>query len=497
MNVMKKIFGIICLALWAMVLVTGCYDDKGNYNYEQLLEVEVTGLVPDKEYTAFVAEPFQIPITVDVKNGDASDLSYEWKLEGEVISTEKDLNVIANFPVKVGMYAQLDIVDNKTGVRHITLFKVSVSSAFKNGWLILSDLGDKSQLSFMRNDNVFMDDVYYQQNNEYLSAGAYAICEHWLPWSAELGQIFVACQQGPGYSVELDGNSFLKMINTKDEFVDGAPEDFCPQSMDCVMNWDYLISAGKLYMREQPNGMESQYQEGAFPNFPVGGDYELLPWTIQGNIFFNSDVLAFDKKHCSYVLLRDGTMREFNYTNDPNKAFNPSNMGKMLIGGGAMNIDSYQDEFLTFVQDINSRKIYAQKFKFAGWSAKTYSSIAEVEFPESGLVQEDTKFAVCAGRKYAYFTSGKNLYVYNHEDNLVSLLREFPTKIREIALCATNYERLAVAVENAGDASKSDFMILDVSVVGKGQLVEGTEIKGKCGRVVDIVYKIGDQGEVM
>ncbi len=124
---MKKIFGIICLALWAMVLVTGCYDDKGNYNYEQLLEVEVTGLVPDKEYTAFVAEPFQIPITVDVKNGDASDLSYEWKLEGEVISTEKDLNVIANFPVKVGMYAQLDIVDNKTGVRHITLFNLNNS----------------------------------------------------------------------------------------------------------------------------------------------------------------------------------------------------------------------------------------------------------------------------------------------------------------------------------------------------------------------------------
>lgn len=494
---MKRIIWKLCLALWLVLAFVGCYDDKGCYDYDQLLEIEITGLIPDKEYTAFVAEPFQIPISVEVKNGDLSDISYEWKLEGKVISTEKDLDVIANFPVKVGMYAQLDVIDNRTGVRNITLFKVSVSSAFKNGWLILSDVGDKSQLSFMRNDNVFVEDVYYRQNNEYLSAGAYAICEHWLPWSAELGQVFVACQKGSGYSVELDGNNFLKMVNTKDEFIDGAPMDFCPQSMDCVMNWDYLISAGKLYTREQPNGMNAKYQEGAFPNFPVSGDYELLPWTLRGNIFFNSDVLAFDKKHCSYVLLRDGMMREFNYANDPVKAFNPSNMGKILLGGGAMNINSYQDEFLTFLMDVDTDKIYVQKFKFAGWSAKAYSSIAEVEFPEAGLVQENTKFAVCSGRKYVYFTSGSNLYVYNHEDNLVSLLREFSTSIREIALCDTNYERLAIAVANAEDASKSDFMILDVSVVGKGQLVEGTEIKGICGHVVDIIYKIGDQGNVM
>ena len=89
------------------------------------------------------------------------------------------------------------------------------------------------------------------------------------------------------------------------------------------------------------------------------------------------------------------------------------------------------------------------------------------------------------------------MYVYNHEDNLVSPLRDFTTGIREIALCPTNFERLAIAVENADDPSKSDFMILDVSVVGKGKLIEGTEVKGKCGRVVDIIYKIGDQADVM
>lgn len=476
------------------LLSTGCYKDKGNYDYGQLPEITVSGLEADKVYTAYVAEPFRIPITVEVSNGIPTDLSYEWKLEGKVISTEKDLDVITNFPVRSNMYAQLDVIDNNTEVRYITVFKISVSSAFESGWMILSDLGDKSQLCFMRNDNLFVENVYHLQNDEYLSAGAYALCEHFIPWSSNTGQVFVACQQGPGYSVELDGNSLQKIINTEQEFIGGAPDDFCPSSMSCVMNWDYLISAGKLYTREQPNGTNAQYQEGAFPNFPVPGDYELLPWTLTGHPTWCYDVLTFDKKTYSYVLIRGGEMKAFDTSSDTKKAFNPSNMNKMLLGGGVTDRGSNNDYFLTFLRDMTTNQIFVQRFYFWGWGNRSFYTLSEIEFPESSLIRDDSKFAVCSGRKYAYFTSGKVLYVYNYDENIVSPLREdFTTDIRDIALCTTNNERLAIAVENAEDPSKSDFMILDVSVVGKGKLVEGTEVKGKCGRVVDIMYKVGDQ----
>ena len=328
---------------------------------------------------------------------------------------------------------------------------------------MMSDLGDKSQLCFMRNDNVFVENVYHLYNNEYLSPGAFALCEHFLPWSASTGQVFIACRQGPGYSVEIDGNNMQKMINTEKEFIGGVPADFCPQSMDCVTNWDYLISAGKLYTRENLSGMDAQYQEGSFPNFPVEGDYELLPWTMRGNIYFGNDVIAFDKKHCSYVLLRNGEMKAFDYINDETKAFKPSDMGKMLLGGGPIETAYPMDKFLTFVKETATGKIFVQKFQFWGYSQKTYKSLSEVEFPDPSIIQDDSKFAVCVGRKNAYITAGKVLYVYNYEDNLVNVLRDdFTTDIREIALCATNYERLAIALENVEDPSKSDFMILDV-----------------------------------
>ena len=52
----------------------------------------------------------------------------------------------------------------------------------------------------------------------------------------------MACQKGPEYSVELDGNSLKKMVATKEEFVGGMPADFKPMSMNCVSNYDYLVS---------------------------------------------------------------------------------------------------------------------------------------------------------------------------------------------------------------------------------------------------------------
>ena len=69
-----------------------------------------------------------------------------------------------------------------------------------------------------------------------------------------------------------------------------------------------------------------------------------------------------------------------------------------------------------------------------------------------------------------YIASGNVLYVYNHKDNTVKPLRsDFGRTIRDIAVCPTN------------------------SVVGDGKTLEGMEFIGKFGRVVDLIYKIGNQ----
>ena len=40
------------------------------------------------------------------------------------------------------------------------------------------------------------------------------------------------------------------------------------------------------------------------------------------------------------------------------------------------------------------------------------------DFPEPGIINENTKFAFCQNRPYVYIASGNTLYVYNHQEEI-------------------------------------------------------------------------------
>lgn len=478
--------------LFLFLVTLGCYEDKGNYDYKIQTEATVTGI--NSAYNVFVGDQLSIPTDIVYINEPLTDVSYHWKVDGKIVSQEKDLNVLVDFPTRPNLYAEFAIIDNVTGIQYITPFKVNVTTPYQQGWVILSEDGNDSQLNFVRSDGVMIENIYQMMNQERLSGGAYGIKEHFIQTSPELGQLFIACQKGPGYSVELDGGSFKKMINTELEFVDSKPADFCPMNMDCVMNWDYLISAQKLYTREVRSGYDAKYQEGEFPNIAYPGDYELSGITLRGNWYFSTDIIVFDEKNSSYKLLRGGEMLDFDSKNDPKKAFNPTNMNKTLLYGDVASLEFPDDHFLTFLKDKNSNQVYVHKFCFSGWGMKQFISENEYEFPQSNLITSDSKFAVACKRKYAYFTSNTQLWSYNSETNEVKMLQDFKRPIRDIAICYANTEQLGIALQNEKDSTKSDFMVLDISVVGAGKIILGTEQIGKCAVVKDILYKVGDQG---
>lgn len=143
--------------------------------------------------------------------------------------------------------------------------------------------------------------------------------------------------------------------------------------------------------------------------------------------------------------------------------------------------------------------IYVQKFLFWGYrSPLNFYSRGEEVFPEPDIINEDTKFAFCKDRPYVYIASGNTLYEYNHKDNTVRVLRDdFGRPIRDIEICPTNPERLGIVLENAENPEQSDFMVLDVSVIAGGKVVDGMEFYGKFGKVVQLKYKIGYMGDVM
>ena len=489
----KSILFLILMIGW---LIEGCYEDKGHYNYTQISGPVVTGI--EKFYTVYDGGNFDIHPTITWTHGELENYTCSWKVDGIEVSNKSELTEeVKSLPVKANMYSEFTITDEDTGVEYITQFRVTVSSVYERGWLLLADQGTTSMLSLVRNDKTVYEDVYRLANDADLAGGAVGLYEHWTPWSEEVGQVFVACQNGPEYSVELDGSSLKKMVATKEEFVGGMPADFKPMSMNCIANYDCLVSNGKLYVRHVEASSSAMYQDGLFRNFPYQGDepYELSQWTARGNLLFSNEVLAFDKLSSSYMVFRNGSLSKFSndYTEEP--FFNPSNMNKTVLDGAAVATESPQDDYLVFLKSNTDNTIYVQKFLFYGWrSPKSFYSRGEVEFPEPGIINENTKFAFCQNRPYVYIASGNTLYVYNHQDNAVRVLRDdFGRPIRDIAVCPTNYERLGIVLENAEDPGMSDFMVLDVSVVAGGKVVDGMEFYGRFGKVVDLKYKIGYQ----
>ena len=96
---MKKLFYM----LFAALLLCSCYDDKGNYDYRTLGEVEIS--IPQEVYSVGFGEPLRIPATVETDIPE-EDLRYMWEVSGDTIDTYweqfiaiyegKDLDYVCN-----------------------------------------------------------------------------------------------------------------------------------------------------------------------------------------------------------------------------------------------------------------------------------------------------------------------------------------------------------------------------------------------------------------
>ena len=345
---MKKLLINICLLLLTVGL-SCCYKDKGNYDYSSLPQPVISGI--PETCTAYVNTQLQIPVTLEWPDGELKDVSYEWRVNNKVISTQKDLDVVITLDVKPSQRADFSVIDNESGVRTMKTFVMNVTTELAAGWFVLSNESDYSNLSFIREgDGLLYNNIYETANGEKLTKGVTVIKEHWLPWSEATGEVFIGVPHGPNYSLDLDGNSLKRIVYTKDEFLEGMPDNFAPTNMECVMNWDYLFSNGKLYKRYVERGSDANYNEGKFVRMPEPGDYELSNLTLRGNLVFSTDIIAFDLKTKSYKLIRNGEMQDFNYKNDSGKKFNPNNMGKTLIAGGVTSTDTPTDKFITILK---------------------------------------------------------------------------------------------------------------------------------------------------
>ena len=129
-----------------------CYDDKGNYEYKQVNDIEIS--FPDYNFEQVIGETFKLypKFTYKYKDTANLNLSYKWAIGERVIGENRQLvwQVDTNEQVEIALYVT-NIDDNMVYMGSTIVRPTSIYTWY-NSYLVLSEKNGKSILSFVRYD---------------------------------------------------------------------------------------------------------------------------------------------------------------------------------------------------------------------------------------------------------------------------------------------------------------------------------------------------------
>ncbi len=515
---MKRI-NILCLLA---VLFYACFEDKGNYDYENIHQLDVQ--FPAGHYDVTFGENLDIEATLgDNMAPDTTRYEYTWSVDDEILEKEKTrfLSWEANRVIKGGFVA-LQVNDTQTGIIYSARARINVLGIYENpySWMILSDNGGKSQLSyfscleyddekeeFVKTD--FIADTYSGANEGgELGSGPIAIQEHFREgenWNDEIiGNVCIFQESG---AVDLNGESFEKESELKDAFDGGQPENTTMYPGTFMDFTDVVIDQdGKLYSRIKE--VSTVYNNGYFLPEPLKfKDEELTDCRIAYG-YYRSNRTGYNfiydggKKRMLYVVNNTG-----NYYADLEGAGrietlsahgendNINNIVPLdnLSGYGVIKISmfgyGYPDYGLFMcLREEATGKIYIQMVKVSGSGGKP--SVQEVKRYEiKGLGGKTPQTVTLPVERPAFVFFGVDQEVYffslNNPENPARLYQQFDSPITVLNAESHYGDHMAVGLENG------DFYIMNIYnahnvAQDKRILYKSTE---KVGRIVDIQYK--------
>lgn len=507
---------------WIMIVLTGCYKDLGNYDYDPSFgDVQIT-FVPSSNFNAVAGQEFSMRATVVSKStGDSTrffnenDYEFEWYANGDILSTDKNYTGICMLPVgqAQGVYS---VINKKTGERTMAKYVINVSSAINIGWMILADKGGKSDLTYIRWQNPTSGSVFTPFLNAYalfnqgaeLGSQPIKMVEHYAYMTGE-SEVLVIQKGGQG-PVELSGKTLAKVVTMKEEFLDGEfPEGFVAKDAFYFGISDFVLDeTGRVFSKtsanpsdQSPLYMSHHRRYNTFPVTVEGG------WKIKnfvGSDFQSGTLLFFDENRKGYFATVNSA-----YEGDMYQLISPAVSGASFpIGftpvhnyGTTVPVHSnmttaYPKEVRSILKTASGDYRY-QRFQ-ANHSPWTYNvtclPLAEEELPIKSYVTDKSLYEILRMRNFIIFTGGPandKLYYCNLATKAIGLYHDFNgVEIKKITInrsagnARNREEHLAVGLANG------DFVIYNVPtpVLTGGTSEEVYRLTG-LGNIVDIIYK--------
>lgn len=332
---MKSIRLYIILFLFG--LLTGCFEDEGNYSYEEInpplwsdnfntsSPKRILAYAGDGEVMKFRGSKMFTWETDSAMRAD--EVRYEWKIKGVVISEELDFDMPTDEVVKkigltrysndMGEWGTFSVIEKKTGITFpARLFVYFYPPFAPNDWFILSENGDKSKVSVISPRTVLENGK--ETANYKLKEDVYAtINGHDIPGKPKdlvmetsrdvsAGGACVILTDQVAYEVNVQ--NMMKVDEVKDQFLDGAPVDFkiaamrekAPSSPSFGEgSASFIVTEdGRLFTRMR----SANYLVGKYLTEPYYIDAKGYEITMLGHSTYGQNIPCYDAKNRRVVM---------------------------------------------------------------------------------------------------------------------------------------------------------------------------------------------------
>ncbi|GAA4138489.1 PKD-like family lipoprotein [Flavobacterium chungbukense] len=494
---MFKNITIKIAALMVLFLAYSCVSDEGNYDYEKINELEVTGI--EKEYTAYTGDNFTIKPNINPTLDDGTNpdrYEYKWvalnptKLAYEArttVATTKNIEGILKLPpAKYNLY--YFIKDKITGVTwQQPIITLNVVSSIYEGWLVVGDVDGKARLDMVSiipgvAQPRIINDVLDASGSTLKLSGKAVDVECFstpLPGAVIYGVYVTASESGTS-RLEPDSFAWSQTQNIAYETVGGAfPTNFAVDFMKPINGGEnFLFKNGDIYYFNR-----TQQIRYGLPQNKVDLETKLFtaaPFIAETGstgtpVFFDVEKYRFlrysySKGNCSAMppVTASATTLDWNNTNCELVYMTNSNFNL--------------NENFAVLKNISTGKFYL--LRFTTGAVQTYYK----EMLNAPDLDKATKFAVSPDAGYLFYSVGNKVYEYDSG-----------TQSAKLMLDKGNEEITYLGFSKRGPKVISKLILGTYSTTGKlelytvppvnGNLVLENTYTGLC-KIVDVSYRV-------
>ncbi len=409
---MKATQQYLLVLFLAVSLATGCYKDKGNYDYTAINQVSITADTPN-DISVLLQDTLRINTTLTQTIPSSAGFSYEWVLFQSIaapltrwpMGTSKDLKVQVTQPP--GQYV-LDyfVKDKTTGVEFRKRFNISIVGKFNEGWLVLEETdANNCDLAMITPIDAVFKDIYSSANaGAKLPAGSHRVTV--VRDRTGVQKIYVL---SPNELTQPYFADFLKVASFNDLFW-GAPSVKKPQTYFINTSDEVMINNG--YPHGMTTNAPAPYKLGLQP----AGTWDLEPYeiytTVGGYIFYDKLSQRFLKYNLTDLLPFAAP--------PPTAVFNANNVGKKMLFTGASTGNFYNCVFKNNTND----SVFV--FKLDGSAAQPAADTAYIPNSNAPGLFAATKFISSKLLPHLYYVSNNVVYLLDIPARQARVVYTFP-----------------------------------------------------------------------